>query len=259
MPTLTDQIADELRDLIMSGQLAPGDFLPSSPKLQEDYNASRDTVRNATTRLINEGLVEHVPGRLGGMRVRQRVLLTYLASRVQHKDGGFSGFDAFFGSTREQGYDPSQDFRVFLAALSAEFAILLQVDPGSSAVVRECLRKVNGDPIGIQRSYYPRWLTDLVPDLLSPTDIPVGTTQLLAELGYDQTAYNDLIASRMPTPEEAELLRLKPGTTVMEIHRVTYLPSGRPVRLGHEICDGTRYRRQYQLGDVDAIQREWQP
>lgn len=63
----------------------------------------------------------------------------------------------------------------------------------------------------------------------------------------------------MPTPEEADLLQLKPGTTVMDIVRVTYGPDGRPIRLGHEVCDGTRYRHRYHLGDADAILKEWQP
>lgn len=251
--TLTDRIADDLRDQIASGSLSPGAFLPSNPQLQDDYSASRDTVRNATNRLVNEGLVEHVPGRTGGIRVRQRVLLTYLASKVQHKDGGFSGADAFFGSTRQQGYQPSQDFSVFLASLNAEFAELLHVEAGTSAVVRRCLRKVNDEPIGIQDSYYPRWLTDEVPELFSPRDIPVGTTQFLAERGYDQTAYDDLIVARMPTPEESNLLELKPGTTILDVKRVTYMPDGRPARLGHEVCDGTRYRRRYQLGDLNVI------
>ena len=259
MATLTDRIADDLRDRIARSDLPPGSFLPSSPQLQDDYKASRDTVRNATTRLINEGLIEHVPGRLGGMRVRQRVQLTYLASKVQARDGGFSGADAFFGSTRAQGYEPSQHFSVFLAALPDEYAALLQVEPGSTATVRRCLRRVNDEPIALQDSYYPKWLTTLVDELQSPTDIPVGTTQLLAERGFEQVAYDDLITGRMPTPDEADLLQLKPGTTVLDILRITYGPDGRPVRLGHEVCDGQRYRRRYQLGDVDAIGKEQQP
>lgn len=253
--TLSERIYLDLRDRITSGTLGPGDFLPTEAALADEYRGvSRGTVSKATQKLVSDGLVERVRGRNGGMRVRERVQLTYLASRLQHVDGYFSGADAFFGSTREQGFEPSQDFRCFRVALIPEFAGLLDVEPGSSATVRRCIRKVNGEPISIQDSYYPEWLTDEVPELLSPNDIPIGTTRLLADRGYHQTEYDDRIVSRMPRPEEASLLRLGPGTPVMEIFRLVGLPDGRPTRLGHEVCDGDRYVRRYQLGS-----REVQP
>jgi GntR family transcriptional regulator len=248
-PTKSERIYIELRNRITSGSLRPGDFLPTEADIVEAYQGiSRGTVSKATQRLVNDGLVERILGRNGGMRVRERVQLTYLASRLQHRDGFFSGADAFFGSTREQGFEPSQEFSCFLVALPDAFADLLDVECGSPATVRRCLRKVNGDPISIQDSYYPQWLTAEVPELLSPTNIPVGTTRLLAERGYEQTEYDDRIVSRMPRPDEADLLQLGPGTPVMEVFRLVSLPDGRPARLGHEVCDGDRYVRRYQLG-----------
>lgn len=73
------QIASELRDQIVSGVWREGDRLPTEPQLQEQYGASRNTVRDATALLINEGLVHRVPGRSGGMIVRRRVTLTFHA------------------------------------------------------------------------------------------------------------------------------------------------------------------------------------
>jgi GntR family transcriptional regulator len=253
-PTLSERIYTDLRDRINRGNLRPGDFLPTEAEIIEAYSGiSRGTVSKATQRLVNDGLVERIRGRNGGMRVRERVQLTYLASRLQHHAGYFSGADAFFGSTREQGFEPSQEFSCFIVALPAEFADLLDVDPGSPAAVRRCLRKVNGEPISIQDSYYPQWLTAEIPELLSPTDIPIGTTRFLADRGYHQTEYDDRIMCRMPRPEEADLLHLGPGTPVMEVLRLVGLPDGRPTRLGHEVCDGDRYVRRYQLGSREVL------
>ena len=66
------QIASELRDQIASGTLREGDRLPTEPQLQEQYRASRNTVRDATALLVNEGLVRRGPGRGGGILVAEK-------------------------------------------------------------------------------------------------------------------------------------------------------------------------------------------
>jgi len=61
------QIAAELRRRIGSRELLPGDLVPSEMTLVEEYGVSRGTVRSALALLVDEGLVEVVPGQ--GRRV----------------------------------------------------------------------------------------------------------------------------------------------------------------------------------------------
>ena len=56
------QIAEDLRAKIESGELAPGTRLRTELELREDYDASRNTVRDAIKWLTNLGLVETRPG-----------------------------------------------------------------------------------------------------------------------------------------------------------------------------------------------------
>ncbi|MFI7547724.1 GntR family transcriptional regulator [Actinoplanes sp. NPDC049599] len=51
------QLADLLRDRIASGELAPGEPLPSELRLAQEYGISRTTVRQAIGQLRIEGLV----------------------------------------------------------------------------------------------------------------------------------------------------------------------------------------------------------
>ncbi|MEU3168521.1 winged helix-turn-helix domain-containing protein [Streptosporangium sp. NPDC006930] len=51
------QIADDLRDQIRRGSLAPGDPLPSTTQLATAYDASLSVVKLAVGVLRNEGLV----------------------------------------------------------------------------------------------------------------------------------------------------------------------------------------------------------
>ena len=52
------QIADELRDLIGAGTLAPGDRVPSTNELSAYYSVNPTTSAKALTKLSNEGLLE---------------------------------------------------------------------------------------------------------------------------------------------------------------------------------------------------------
>lgn len=55
-------LADHIRGQIASGELAPGDRLPSTAELCRLHGVSSIVVRNAMIHLKAEGLVEGVPG-----------------------------------------------------------------------------------------------------------------------------------------------------------------------------------------------------
>lgn len=52
------QLADALRAQILSGELPPGQRLPSELRLEQEANVNRTTVRQAVAILRGEGLVE---------------------------------------------------------------------------------------------------------------------------------------------------------------------------------------------------------
>ena len=52
------EIADELRDMISSGALAPGDRVPSTNELSTYHSVNPTTSAKALTEIFNEGLAE---------------------------------------------------------------------------------------------------------------------------------------------------------------------------------------------------------
>ncbi|MFB4309467.1 FadR/GntR family transcriptional regulator [Actinomadura sp. GTD37] len=60
------QVADQLRDLILDGSLAPGDRLPPEGEIGGNFGVSRSTVREALRVLASQGLVRTVRGTTGG-------------------------------------------------------------------------------------------------------------------------------------------------------------------------------------------------
>ncbi|MDQ2650815.1 MAG: FCD domain-containing protein [Actinomycetota bacterium] len=65
------QIADELRSLIVSGELTEGDSLGHEPDLIERFGVSRPSLREALRILETEGLISVVRGVRGGVVVHE--------------------------------------------------------------------------------------------------------------------------------------------------------------------------------------------
>jgi GntR family transcriptional regulator len=58
----SQQLANILREQILSGEIPPGRRIPSFVELEQDYDIARDTIRKAVQVLKDEGLVETVIG-----------------------------------------------------------------------------------------------------------------------------------------------------------------------------------------------------
>jgi DNA-binding FadR family transcriptional regulator len=64
-----EQVADQLRELIVRGELRPGDRLPVESALARDFGVSRATVREALRLLAAQSLVRTAKGTTGGSYV----------------------------------------------------------------------------------------------------------------------------------------------------------------------------------------------
>ena len=69
IPKAADVLAARLRDLIVQGHFAPGDFLPTERELVAEAALSRTSVRDALRILETDGLITTKVGRAGGSMV----------------------------------------------------------------------------------------------------------------------------------------------------------------------------------------------
>jgi GntR family transcriptional repressor for pyruvate dehydrogenase complex len=61
-----EQVGDQLREVIMSGELAPGQRLPSEAALALQFGVSRATIREALRVLLTQNLIRTTKGAHGG-------------------------------------------------------------------------------------------------------------------------------------------------------------------------------------------------
>ncbi len=84
------QVADQLRALIVTGQIRPGERLPPEASLANLFGVSRGTVREALRELSAQALVETSRGAAGGSFVTQpdpESVSEFLESRFGHMSG----------------------------------------------------------------------------------------------------------------------------------------------------------------------------
>jgi GntR family transcriptional regulator, transcriptional repressor for pyruvate dehydrogenase complex len=60
---VSDQVYEQLRDLIFRGEFPPGKKLPPERELAEAFGISRPSIKTAINRLVNQGLVTQKQGR----------------------------------------------------------------------------------------------------------------------------------------------------------------------------------------------------
>jgi GntR family transcriptional repressor for pyruvate dehydrogenase complex len=88
-----EQVAEQLRELVLSGQVTPGDRLPVEGDLSAEFGVSRSTIREAIRLLSSQSLVHTVRGPAGGTFVSAAdpdALRDYLVTSIGLLGGGDS-------------------------------------------------------------------------------------------------------------------------------------------------------------------------
>jgi GntR family transcriptional regulator len=248
------QIADQLRNQITSGALAPEDRLPSEPDLVKLYDASRNTVRLALALLTNQGLVVTRQG-LGTFVQAPARPFTALLSRVKGQPSINHASQALpvVGPSEPE----TVRFLVETVPASASVAEALEIAPAEAVIVRRTSQHLDGVPWLMLNSYFPM---DLAGDtaLAQAGKIPQGSMKMLAELGHEQAGFVDQISSRMPDTRELTFFGLSTGVPVIVVNRTSY-SSERPIRLTRYIYRGDRVRLAHVVGSIPARYRHGQP
>jgi DNA-binding GntR family transcriptional regulator/tetratricopeptide (TPR) repeat protein len=232
-------IADDLRAKIESGELAQGSQLATETKLREQYDASRNTVRDAIKWLTTLGLVETRPGQ--GAFVVEKVSPPFVTTLTGA--GESSDYIEVAASARTS---ISSGLKVEIQSATPVVASALRLEEGAQVVSRHQQRFVDDTPWSLQTTFYPMSLVERgATQLILPADIPQGTVAYLAEhCGIKQAGYRDTIAVRPPDENEAWFFRLSADEriSVFEIHRVGFDEDGNRLRLTVTVYPADRNR-----------------
>lgn len=234
---LYKEIADELRAQIHSGELPPGDPLPSESALMRDRGIARSTVRQAYDVLRAEGLIESRHG--VGVRVRDfRPLIRNAMKRLSGEvwDSGRS-----IWSVDLEEREPEVEVEVDEVDAPPHVAELL----GDGRVCRRRRRFLLDDrPLQLATSYLPAALA-VEAGIDKANTGPGGSYARLAEVGRRPVAAREQVRGRIAMPDEVEALELSPGTSIFVIVRTVKDAEGRVVEINEMTLDATKYILEY--------------
>lgn len=241
------RIAKDLRDKILSGELAPGDHLPSEPQLAERFRVARNTAARAVKQLRDEGLIITTQGARSTVRARPRIF--YLATGENFRDRQSTGKPNDIAEAEAQGHDSRNELLDFgEVPAPPEVAKLLEVEVGAPVVMRYQLNRAKGEPMKAMRCYY-RLDFATGTALAEPHLVSGGVANLIeAENGPFRRVIAKFVEDvelRMPLPAESELLLIPPGVPVARVLRTMYDVSGEPLEVLDSLLPGDRYFLRY--------------
>ncbi|MDA7025075.1 GntR family transcriptional regulator [Bacillus sp. CLL-7-23] len=221
------QIETEIKKLVESANLKPGDLIPSEREFAEKYGVSRMTVRQAVNNLVNEGIL-----------VRQRGKGTFIAKpKIEQTLEGLTGFSE---DMKSRGMSPGTKMLGFqIIVCDQRMALKLQINEGASIYEVKRIRLADGIPMAYEISYLP---VDLIKDL---------TEEIMYASLYDyiENTLSLKIARATQTLEpsiaykaESDSLDIDEGTPVLLIERYSYLEDGKPFEYVKSIYRGDRYK-----------------
>ncbi|GLX06685.1 GntR family transcriptional regulator [Microbispora sp. NBRC 16548] len=209
------QIADELRSAIETGEYGPGALLPSLVRLAERYGVAKGTAVQALGVLEREGLVEAIEGK--GFIVRPRpIRQQYTMDRYARRN--------WPGTRRHLTLD--------VATVPAPEVVSrrLGIAPGADVRVQGWMILVNERPHELAFSYLKSSLAERMP-LTEPIQGPLDTLAHIEGLGVRIGEVQEELTARTPDRRETEALRLPAAAPVMSLVRTAFDVSGRPVEV----------------------------
>jgi GntR family transcriptional regulator len=248
-------IADDLQRKIKTGLLGPGDQLPTEIELRDEYEASRNTVRDAVKWLIGRGLVETRPGQ--GTFVVEKIdpFVTLLSTGLETGFGGESA--AYASEVAARRRTPTVTVpRVEIQQVDGVIASELGLDRGSAVVSRHQQRYIDDTPWSLQTSFYPmKFVEQGATHLIQAQNIVAGVVRYLEEgLGIKQAGWRDKITVRPPDPNEATFFKLPEDgrVSVFEVLETGFDEQGQPIRLTVSIYPTDRNQFAVFVGEVPA-------
>lgn len=232
------EIVDDLRRRIASGELAPGALLPSEKELAKQHNCSIQPARTALKVLGDEGLIDTRHG--FGTVVRERKpILRDATARLSSSTwaAGKSIWDAEMGG-RSMTVDS-----LTVEAIDAPDWVERALG-ADRVVVRDRRYVVDGRPIQLATSYLDAALAAGTP-IERPDPGEGGIYARLADLGAAPRFFVEQVRARVALPDEARRLRLPRGRAVVEIVRTAMTEDERVVEVNRMVLEADSYVLQY--------------
>ncbi len=236
---LHHQVAEAIRERIRTGDLRPGDRLPSERELCQELGLSRGTVRQALATLIREGLgyTERGKGNFVAAHKIEQALLSFPSLVLALRSGERRAV------TRPLG--------VSTLPATPTVAERLSIDEGSTIIEVRRLRLLDDEPFLLTTSIVPQFRC---PQLASD-DHEVRTVYELLErkYGIPIVRVKSILETTVLDGLDADLLSVHRTTPAFRLERIACSNDGDPLVYTVHLIRGDRCRFSFELSEQSTI------
>jgi len=229
------QLANILREQIENGTWKANETIPSERQLEQQYNLSRPTIRQAIDLLITQGYLYRIHGKG-----------TFVSPPKLQK--GILELTSFSEDMRNRGLEPGQIFLEFgLIAPPKKIKKRLEILNANQQVLRiKRIRTGNGEPIGIQDSYLN------LPDgkAISKQELEErGSIYAILQekFGIYPAEADETLEVTLASEEEAALLSIPAGSPLLLNERILYSQDRKAIEFVSILYRGDRYKYYMRL------------
>ncbi|MEE7523509.1 GntR family transcriptional regulator [Enterobacter roggenkampii] len=221
------QIADALREKISAGELKPGDALPTESSLQEAFNVSRVTVRQALKLLTEEQIVESIQG--SGTYVKEE--------RVNYDIYQLTGF---YEKLADRNVDTHNEVSIFeVLKADAKLAEKLNLSHDDKVWHVKRVRFIKQKPVNLEETWMP---LALFPDLTWEVmeNSKYHYVEQIKKLVIDRSEQE--LVPIMPSEEAIAALSLDPAKPILEKVSRGFLKDGRVFEYSRNVFNTDDYK-----------------
>ena len=225
---LYHQLKEIILEKIEVGDLSEGDMIPSENELQQTYDVSRATVRNAIQLLVNEGFMEKKKGK--GTFVKRR--------KIEEQLPVLKSFtEEMIGRNASKKVISAKYIKVPPAIRSR-----LGLTGNERVLSLKRLMLVDNKPLGILHSYVPEKYK-LDPD----EDYTKSLYRVLEKKGIRLKEAEQTIEASISNKEQTRLIKQKKPFPVLVIRRLAHSVNGEVVEYVIGVYHADRYRYHCRL------------
>lgn len=226
--TLHEQLMLIIKKMIDSGELSPGDRLPTEEAICRQYGISRSTVRGALRQLEEEEVIGRIRGKgtfVSGSKIKRKM-------------------ENLYGFTQQMeaiGKKPSSRVLKFEThVMDEKMANAFEMDLGSPVYYINRLRYADNEPLLLESTYVP---VCFYPGLREEQIVNASLYELLqSEKGIQPYVAEETYESIILDDKRCELLECASGSCGFRIERVTQDEEGRIFEITRSYMGGSKGR-----------------
>jgi GntR family transcriptional regulator, N-acetylglucosamine utilization regulator len=234
------QISSWLKDLIQTGRYSPGEKLPSEMELSKTCGVNRNTLRQAVSELISQGLVRREKG-LGTF------VTTAAPTELRHTLERISSYRDLM---EESGVEVQTDIvskGLEPADSNISGALILGVDKSVFAIRR--LRLGDGIPYIYEETFVPAAVFDGILDM----DLMGSLYQIYTDhFNVTLARSHQTIRATNLDQKLADIFDLPMGSATIFIETITYNENGAPIELLYSYHRGDKYKLEIELSGFSS-------